>query len=177
MWMKDKNIDVLGVQETRFNTSHKESSKYYTRFFASNPKTSKTFGDNAGVGFFVKKQWIKYIKDIEVVNDRIQVLTLNASPPFAFINAYAPPADRQNCTKVEVQFRENIVLRSLRNDFCGRASQARKPAVRAPDKKLRGPFLGSRGSSTESVGVGSVMTQSSRHRFVMSKPKLLTLLP
>jgi len=92
-WMAEKEIDILCLQETRNNQNSRESRKSYTWFFSGEGGREEY---TAGVGMVINNNFLKYIEDIEPVNDRLMYATLRGTIESNIICTYMPPAERQN---------------------------------------------------------------------------------
>jgi exonuclease III len=92
-WMTEKEIDILCLQETRNNQNSRESRKSYTWFFSGEGGRQEY---TAGVGMVINNNFLKYIEDIEPVNDRLMFVTLRGIIESNIICTYMPPAERQN---------------------------------------------------------------------------------
>ena len=95
-WMKKRQIAILGLQETRHNQNSKETRKQYTWFF-SEEGARKEY--TAGVGIVISNKYLKYIKDVEPITDRIMYVTLNAAVEINIVVVYMPTADRPQVEK------------------------------------------------------------------------------
>ena len=91
--MSEKEIDILCLQETRNNQNSRESRKSYTWFFSGEGGREEY---TAGVGMVINNNFLKYIEDIEPVNDRLMYATLRGTIESNIICTYMPPAERQN---------------------------------------------------------------------------------
>ena len=98
LWMKDKGIHVLLLQETKTKQHMKEVRKQYTWFFSGQQKTDEYVH---GVGFVIDNSIIKDLLDIHPVSDRIavSVFRLGASYTLNLITTYAPHAGRAEAEK------------------------------------------------------------------------------
>ena len=85
-WMRDKNTDILLVQETHVTTCSREDRKRYTWYFIAgdDPEKSKY----AGVAIVIRNELKNYIHDIEPINERIMWITFGYVVPITFINVY-----------------------------------------------------------------------------------------
>ena len=89
--MKDRNIDILVIQESRTKCNQRESRKEYTWFFSGeNGRPEYT----AGLAIVIKNDYLKYVQDIEPIDDRLMILTLKGIMPITIINTYIPQAER-----------------------------------------------------------------------------------
>ena len=66
-YMKQKQIKILGLQETRIGTNTKLTRKEFTWFFSGEIKWQDNF--TAGVGFIISNEFVQYITDLEPVSD------------------------------------------------------------------------------------------------------------
>lgn len=129
-WMSSMDVQVLATQETRVNSTQKELKKGYSWFFSTGPNHGyKNF--SSGVGSVIKNSFMKYVIDINPLDDRIIVLQLNHEPPICMISAYAPTsaADLEKkghfyaqLDKVVATFQKSHVLYLL-GDFNARVLQ------------------------------------------------------
>ena len=92
-WMTEKEIDILCLQETRNKQNSRESRKSFTWFFSGEGGREEY---TAGVGMVINNNFLKYVEDIEPVNDRLMYATLRGTIESNIICTYMPPAERQN---------------------------------------------------------------------------------
>ena len=85
-WMKDNNIGILAIQETKSAQNKRENRKDYTWYFSGNDENRC----HHGVGFVVRNDLAKHIKDIEPINERLMYITLDSTLPINIINTYMP---------------------------------------------------------------------------------------
>ena len=91
IWMKERGIQILGLQETRIANNTRESRKEYT-WFLSGEGGRETY--TAGVGIVIANNMLQYIEDIEPINDRRMYIVLKGTLQTTFITAYFPQSDR-----------------------------------------------------------------------------------
>jgi exonuclease III len=91
---KDSDVHILAVQETHIDVDVKESMDNYTWYFSRSTWAVEGTRCEAGVGWVVRNDYIKYIQDIGPATDRVTTLTLSYSAPITLISVYAPQAER-----------------------------------------------------------------------------------
>ena len=92
-WMKENNIMILALQETRINTNSKEARGSCTWYWSGeNKQKDETY--TAGVGFVIDNTFAKYLEDIIPRTDRIIQIKLKDTCNINLINVYLPPAPR-----------------------------------------------------------------------------------
>ena len=57
-WMKEEDIKILALQETRINTNSREARGSYTWYFSGEYKTKKDKEYTAGVGFVIDNKFL-----------------------------------------------------------------------------------------------------------------------
>ena len=90
-WMKEKDIDILTLTETRNNQNSKESRKQYTWFFSGEGGREEY---TAGVGIVINNELIQYLEDAEPITDRLAYITLRGPLNINIAVTYTPTADR-----------------------------------------------------------------------------------
>ena len=90
--MKEKEVWITGLQETRIGQDSRESRKEYTWYFSGEKHKDKK--KVHGVGCVINNKIIQHIEDIEPINERIMTVTLKAILPIKIIICYAPIANR-----------------------------------------------------------------------------------
>ena len=105
--MKENNIMIVALQETRIGTNSKEARGAYTWYMSGEvkPKEDKYTNDNftwAGVGFIIDNKFTQYIEDVIPHTDRIIQLKLKGACPINLINIYMPQAKRTEKYKEDV---------------------------------------------------------------------------
>ena len=90
-WMKEKDIDILTLTETRNNQNSKESRKQYTWFFSGEGGREEY---TAGVGIVINNKLIQYLEDAEPITDRLAYITLRGPLNINIAVTYTPTADR-----------------------------------------------------------------------------------
>ena len=89
-WMKDHDIRILLVQETRGKHNSREARKTHTWFFSSeNPVNPKY---TAGVAIIIENKLTKHIQNIVPINDRLMYLQLDHTTPITIVNCHCPSA-------------------------------------------------------------------------------------
>ena len=83
-WMKQKDISIAMIQETRIGTNSRESRNEYTWFFSGEKQHQNNY--IAGVGIVVKNSILKHLIDIEPVSDRVMWATWRGTINITTIN-------------------------------------------------------------------------------------------
>jgi exonuclease III len=91
-WMKENDIMILALQETRINTNSKEARGSYTWYLSGEGGKTKNQTYTAGVGFVIDNKYIKYIEDVIPHTERFIQLKLKGTCNINLINVYMPPA-------------------------------------------------------------------------------------
>ena len=73
--MKNQNISILALQETKSAHSKRETRKDYIWYFSGNGQDKC----HHGVGLVIRKDLAKHIEDIEPINDRIMYITIDGT--------------------------------------------------------------------------------------------------
>ena len=84
--MTDNNISILALQETKSPHSKREIRKNCTWNFSGNEQNRC----HHGVGVVVRNDLVKYIEDIEPINERLMYITFASSLPITLIITYMP---------------------------------------------------------------------------------------
>ena len=106
IWMKERGVKILLLQETKSKFDSKEVRKDYTWHFSGDRHTSQTQVFEAGVAIVVHNSILKHVVDVIPWSDRIISITLQASMPLTFISAYAFPARRKQGEDTAAEQRE-----------------------------------------------------------------------
>ena len=91
-WMKENDIKILAIQETRINTNSKEARGAYTWYMSGEGGKTKDQKYTAGVGFVIDNKFVKYIEDVIPHTERFIQLKLKGTCNINLINVYMPPA-------------------------------------------------------------------------------------
>ena len=92
--MRERDIDVLAIQESHIKENAREVRKRYTWFFGGAPVKSLHDRYSTGVGLIVKNGMVNNIREVRPVNDRLMTMTIMQTVPLNIINGYAPHAER-----------------------------------------------------------------------------------
>jgi hypothetical protein len=88
-------IDLVGVQEVRWDKCGNESAGDYTFFYGN-----ENADHHLGSGFFVHKRIISAAKRVEFVSDRMSYITLRGRwCDIIVLNVHAPTEDKCDDTK------------------------------------------------------------------------------
>ena len=99
-WMKKHNIRIMVLQETYVKQNTREVRKGFTWYFSGENKTGREW--TAGVAIIVETTYVKYIEDIEPINDRLMHITIRGTMPITLICVYIPQGARTTEEKEEV---------------------------------------------------------------------------
>lgn len=112
-WMKDNEIRIAVIQETRIAQNAREARKEYTWYFSGeNPIMA---GYTAGVAIVIDNKLIKHIVDIEPINDRAMYIILKAAIQLTIITTHIPQAMRTEEEKKKVYDSTKIQIRKNKN--------------------------------------------------------------
>ena len=89
-----------GATRTYVKQNTREVRKGFTWYFSGENKTGREW--TAGVAIIVETSYVKYIEDIEPINDRIMHITIRGTMPITLICVYIPQAARTTEEKEEV---------------------------------------------------------------------------
>ena len=96
--MENHKITVAALQETRCMTQ--EFTHENAKLIMFEGKNPTNIHKRYGMGFYVAKQWIKYIKGSEYISDRICIIHFDfekaGSKNLSIINVYAPTTEVAN---------------------------------------------------------------------------------
>ena len=104
--MKDNNIGIVALQETKSPHSKRETRKDYTWYFSGNGENKC----NHGVGIVIRNDLAKHITDIEPINERLMYITLASTLPINIIVTYMP-------TSIHSTDEKDKAYDNLRNTF------------------------------------------------------------
>ena len=82
--MKDNNISIVALQETKSPHSKRETRKDYTWYLSGNGEHKC----NHGVGIVIRNDLANHITDIEPTNERLMYITLASTLPINILVAY-----------------------------------------------------------------------------------------
>ena len=96
-----RQIDILGIQETKQKHNSMENREGYTIYFSGQDRTYKTENNrfDAGVGIIVSHRLKKYIHKITPINDRLMYIELKTAIPTFIVSKYAPTAEAEDTHK------------------------------------------------------------------------------
>ena len=87
-WMKEQNVDILGMQKSKVSSMHREAKQEHIWYFGgANAEDTQT---KLGAGFVINNSIQKHVLMVCPVNDRIMILIIAAHIPLYVITAYAP---------------------------------------------------------------------------------------
>ena len=108
-WMKENEIMVLALQDTRIEQNQKEARGAYTWYMSGENKQKEIEKYVAGVGLVIDNNFAKYVEDVIPHTDRIIQLKLKGTCKINIFSIYLPPA---TTTKGEeknwTQFKEDV---------------------------------------------------------------------
>ena len=100
IWMKERQIAVLAIQETHVGTNSKETHKEHTWYFSGEVRSRE--GYTAGVGFVIENRFLQYVEDVEPVNDKLCLLRLRHAAPITLIATCIPQAMKPEEEKIQM---------------------------------------------------------------------------
>jgi len=129
--MKDNQIDIAVIQETRTPNDTRETRKHYTWYFSGSNRTQAGYTDGAAI--VIRKEWIQNIEDIEPTNDSLIHITLKGHMPIKIIGVHIPQAQRTTEDKENIYNKINTIASKHKNrelvlvmrDFNARIQKAR----------------------------------------------------
>ena len=77
-WMKEMDIMILALQETRIDTNSREARGAYTWYMSGEIK-QKEGKYTAGVGFVINNKFINYIEDVIPHTERLMQIKLKGT--------------------------------------------------------------------------------------------------
>ena len=87
LWMKQRRIDILLLQETKVRTDTRVHRGDFVWYFSGSNKASQTkSGFEAGVAVVLRNKLSKHVIDINPISDRLMTVTLQATMPVTFSN-------------------------------------------------------------------------------------------
>ena len=114
-WMKENNIVIAVIQETRIKHNTREARKNYTWYFSGEQGRQQKDGYTAGVGIVISNKQTQHIKDIEPISDRLMYITLKGNLQITIINTHIPAADRPQDEKYDIYKQISQLLRKRKN--------------------------------------------------------------
>jgi len=109
--MKENNISIVALQETKSPQSKRETRKDYTWYFSGNGENRC----NHGVGLVIRNDLAKHIEDIEPINDRLMYITIASTLPINIIVAYMPTSIENAYTKDKAYEKLQDAYEKLKN--------------------------------------------------------------
>ena len=100
--MKEKDILILALQETRIGTNSREARGEYTWYMSGEYKHKEEEKYTAGVGFVINNKCVKYVEDVIPYTDRLMQITLKGTCIINLINLYMPQAGRPEIYKEDI---------------------------------------------------------------------------
>ena len=105
--MKEKDIHIALLQDTKGKHNSRESRKEFTWYFSSENPTNT--GYTTGTAIVIKNSMAKHVREIVPINDRLMYMVLEHSTPITIINAYIPQAGRPTEEKKGVYAEIDVV--------------------------------------------------------------------
>ena len=124
----DSGVEVL--QETQLESGIKKSDNF--ALFSSGLESKK---HEFGCSFYVNGEFLKYVKDFKIINERICCLRLKAK--------------WFSCTLINVHAPTNEKTEEIREEFCNLLEQNINPIARADNKIILGDFNAKVGEESE----------------------------
>ena len=91
-WMKENEIMVLAIPDTRIEQNQKEARGAYTWYMSGETKQKDIEKYTAGVGLVIDNNFAKYVEDVIPHTDRIIQLKLKGTCKINIFSIYLPPA-------------------------------------------------------------------------------------
>ncbi len=108
-WMKENEIMVLAIQDTRIKQNQKEARGAYTWYMSGENKQKEIEKYIAGVGIVIDNNFAKYVEDVIPHTDRRIQLKLKGTCKMNIFSIYLPPAETtQGEDKNWIQFKEDV---------------------------------------------------------------------
>ena len=108
-WIKENEIMVLALQETRIEQNQKEARGAYTWYMSGETKQKEIDKYIAGVGFVIDNNFANYVEDVIPHTDRIIQLKLKGPCNINVFSIYLPPATTTNSAENNwTQFKEDV---------------------------------------------------------------------
>ena len=96
--MKEDDIQIAGLLETRIGRNQKEARGEYTWFLSGGSKTIEE-KYTARVGFVINNKFMKFVEDIIPHTDRLIQIKVKGSCEINIVNLYLAPASREEREK------------------------------------------------------------------------------
>ena len=107
--MKENEIMVLAIQDTRIEQNQKEARGAYTWYMSGETKQKDIEKYTAGVGLVIDNNFAKYVEDVIPHTDRIIQLKLKGTCKINIFSIYLPPATTtKSAEKNWTQFKEDV---------------------------------------------------------------------
>ncbi|XP_024891525.1 uncharacterized protein LOC112467233 [Temnothorax curvispinosus] len=111
--IKKLDMDIVALSETKKKGSGNIAINDYVLIWSGIPKVERA---KAGVALLVKRKWVKYIKDIQYVNEQCLVVKIELYGRVASILAvYAPTEDSPEQVKTEFYEELTSLIQNIPN--------------------------------------------------------------
>ena len=97
--MKNHQIDIMAIQETKIDYNEKLTNKYFTWYHSGLNRMRPEGQMVSGVGIIINNKIANYITDVEPINDRVIKIEIEYRKPVVIFCVYAPTAASETSEK------------------------------------------------------------------------------